>query len=243
MAKFLASVAVFFLLPSWTLFSDQSIGPTLQKILPAESRRVVQRIIQKNIRNYETYKGIESLCVTDVTVSDAETGEIEEAERAKYIQKSYFYEVSETEVLEYTKNGEAADLDDYDKDDRQPAYQIFDGKSLERFDINVVGITMMKGQRCYRLQVVPKQNTDRHFKGTVFVNVDSLNTVYLEGTVADYPFGLKKMKMVFSFQPLGELSVFTEATVDLLIHVPIIKPNTRVLIRTVTLENKPIPAD
>jgi len=46
---------------------------------------------------------------------------------------------------------------------------------------------------------------------------------------------------MFSFRSLGDLFAVKKSTIDLMIHVPIIKPNTRVLITTQYLESKPIP--
>jgi len=225
----------------WAINAQGQPKSVAKKITPEMSQKIVRQILDKNIRIFKKYKGVESLRVTTSEFYDLETGELEESESVKYVQKSYFYEVPETTVLEYRKNGKIVDPSEYDSDDNLPGYQIFDEKGPERFEITITGTQSRNGRDCYVLKILPKQQTSRHFKGTVFVDVDSLETVYLEGTIADYPFGLKKMNMTFTFESLGEIFVFTHATVDLLVHVPIIKPNTRILITTRTMENKPIP--
>jgi len=208
---------------------------------PELSEEIVNRIIEKNIGILQKYRGVASLQRSITQVFNSETGEVTETVELKTLKKSYFQEPSETTVLEYKKNGIIEDPEDYKEDKRPPAYQVFDQKSRERFDYKVAGTKEINNQNCYILKVLPRQNTERHFKGTVYVNTDSLNTVYLEGTIADYPFGLKDMNMTFTFESLGELYAFKKATIELFIHVPIIKPNTRILITTDSLQNKPIP--
>ena len=231
--------AIVFFLLFLPLTNGVSI-PVSETITAEQSQQILQRILDRSDRVFNKYRGIESLRITTTEFFDAKTGELEDTESVKYVQKSYFYEVPETSVIEYKKNGKLVDPSEYDVDDDLPGHQIFDKKSGEHFDITVTGRQRYQGQDCYVLEVLPRQLTRRHFKGTVLVGVDSLALVYLEGTIADYPFGLKQMNMTFSFESLGELSAFTKATVELLIHVPIIKPNTRILVETLTLENKPI---
>jgi hypothetical protein len=225
----------------WALSTGISSLNAESGISSEQSNEILNRILEKNSNIFKKYKGVESIQRSLTQMFDSETGEVTESVELKTIQKSYFYEPSEVTVLEYKKNGEVLDPEDYKKDKRPPSYQIFGEKSRERFDIKVVGTRQMEGQNCYILNVLPKQDTDRHFKGTVFVDINSLKTVFLEGTIADYPFGLKDMKMRFSFRSLGELFVVKNSTIDLMIHVPIIKPNTRVLITIHYLESKPIP--
>jgi hypothetical protein len=233
-------LTIIMMLVTFELMAVESITSPGTKISPKQSQEILQRILDKNINIFKKYKGVESKRITTTKIYDSETGELEETETVKYIEKSYFYEAPETTVLEYKKNGKIVDNSEFDKNTDPPAFQIFDEKSPERFEITVTRAVIHAGRECYVLDVIPKEATRRHFKGIVLVDVNSLETVYLKGTIADYPFGLKKMEMIFNFESLGDIFVFTKATVDLLVHVPIIKPNTRILITTLTLENKPI---
>lgn len=58
--------------------------------------------------------------------------------------------------------------------------------------------------------------------------------------VADRPIGVKALNITFAFETLGEVFVFNKATVEVLLHIPIVKPITRILITTLASEHKPI---
>ncbi|MBU3914169.1 hypothetical protein KKA14_01410 [bacterium] len=209
-------------------------------ITPEVSRMIINRIKNKAALVFKKYRGIESEQEINSQIFDSETGALRETERVVYIIKEYYYEKPEIIVLEYERNGKKVPLSEYKKRDDDPGYQIFDTEGEKRFEIKIIGHKVIEGQLCYQIKVTPKEMTVRHFNGYVFVRVDNLNVVFSEGSIAKHPMGLKKMDMKLYFEPIGEVSALRSSDISLLIHVPFIKPNTRIDINTKVLKKIPI---
>lgn len=145
MNKLFVSVLILMALPSMLVFADLN-GRDTTNINPAESRKILQRIVDKNMTMFRKYRGVESKLQTTSNKYDAETGKLEETVTVLVMQNAYFYEIPETTVLQYQKNGEIIAPDEYEPSSELPGHPLFDDQSSEHFDITVKG-TQMRGGR------------------------------------------------------------------------------------------------
>ncbi len=205
------------------------------------SKLVVKRIREKYVDFYRKYKGVETKREKYTRYFDQKTGKVKKTERVVYLEKSYFYEEPIIEVLEYEKNGKKLPVSKYKRYESELMYHIFDERGKERFDVRVVGFKMIKGNNCYVIKVMPRERTERHYKGNIFFSVDTLNLISFEGTLGKYPIGLDELDIQLFYESKGDFTTLKNSVVNLFINVPVIMPHTRIAVDTKILEYKPIP--
>ncbi|MBT4644233.1 MAG: hypothetical protein HOC09_35980, partial [Deltaproteobacteria bacterium] len=81
-------LTIIMMLVTFELMAVESITSPGTKISPKQSQEILQRILDKNINIFKKYKGVESKRITTTKIYDSETGELEETETVKYIEKS-----------------------------------------------------------------------------------------------------------------------------------------------------------
>jgi hypothetical protein len=217
---------MFFLLSSLPLpATDIMVKPITAEL----SEEIISRIRRRAITGYRRYRGIETKREINTKEYNAKTGELISTSRALIIYREYFYEIPETEVLGYIKDGQEKPASDYRKSKEMPGYQIFDEEGAKRYQIEVVGYRTIKNQRCYQIEVTPKQKTRRHFKGAIFARVDNLEIVSIEGTIGNFPLGVKELSTKLSTTASGDLTVLKSGIIKLRIYFPLLYPDTRIV--------------
>jgi hypothetical protein len=210
-------------------------------ITPAQSEEIISRIRQKAIAGYRKYRGIETTREINTEEYEAKTGKLKSTSKALIIFREYFYEIPDTKVLRYIKNGQEKPVSDYRKSKDMPGYPVFDEEGAKRYTVRVVGYKMIADQRSYQIDIKPKRKTVRHFEGALYARVDNLEIVMIEGTVGDLPFGVKELSTKLSTGASGDLTVLTSGIIKLRIYVPLLYPDTRLVTSIKVLGHKPIP--
>jgi hypothetical protein len=217
---------MFFLLSSLPLpATDIMVKPITAEL----SEEIISRIRRRAITGYRRYRGIETKREIYTKEYNAKTGELKSTSRALIIYREYFYEIPDTEVLSYRKDGQEKPASDYRKSEEMPGYQIFDEEGAKHYQIEIVGYRTIKNQRCYQIEVTPKQKTRRHFKGAIFARVNNLEIVSIEGTIGNLPLGVKELSTKLSTTASGDLTVLKSGIIKLRIHLPLLYPDTRIV--------------
>lgn len=218
-------------------FSKSSAGT----VSPDEAGRVLNEIFSRYIDIYHKYRGVES--VRNEIIREYETGtdKLLSVSEITVMRTDYFYERPLAEVRAYKKNGKAMEPSTlhYQKD--MPSFPVFDERGRENYDIRITEKKLFKGRECYEVQVAPRKETARHFKGVLYYTVEKLDLVYLEGTVARLDFPVKSFKMEFNTIMYKGIPVTSDGRIFCRIKAPIIYPDTMIVSQITVLENKLIP--
>ena len=118
---------------------------------------------------------------------------------------------------------------------------VFDADGPKHYRIEVVDRSVMRRQPCYVLQVEPLEATVRHFRGTIYVHADTLFPVYMDGSMADTPFGVDSMKFQAYLRQEGDLNVWESSTVTAVVDIPLLFPDTMFVSKSKVLEARGIP--
>ena len=210
-------------------------------ITTAQSEDIINRIRQRALAGYRRYRGIETRREINTEEYNAETGRLKSTSRALIIFREYFYEIPDTRVLRYTENGQKKPVSDYRKSRDMPGYPVFDEEGAKRYRVKVVGYKMIENQRCYQIEIQPKQKTRRHFAGALYARVDNLEIILIEGTVGDLPLGIKELHTKLFTRSSGELTVLRSGIIKLRVYLPLLYPDTYYVTSITVLEHRPIP--
>ncbi len=234
--KILIPLCLIFILP-FLMAPGLSAGRTAA-LSPEEEDRVLKTAFEKGTEIYTKYRGIESLRNELIREYDPETGELRSTSEVMTRRKEYFYAMPEIEVLAYKKDGKEMDPAKYRVWKAMPLYPIFDARGRERYTLRITGRKKVAGKECYSVQVEPKQETPRHFRGTVYLAVKTLESVSLEGTMAKLDFPLKEFSINLSMTLVDAVPVAKTGTARIRVKVPIFYPDTIVESSITVLENR-----
>ena len=203
-----------------------------------ESDRVLKAAFGKGIEIYKKYRGIESLRKELIREYNPETGELRNTSEVTTRRKEYYYAMPEIEVLSYKKDGKEMDPAKYRVWKAMPLYPIFDERGRDRYTIQITGRKRVAGKECYCVQVEPKQESSRHFRGTIYLAVKTLESVSLEGTMAKLDFPLKEFSINLSMTQVDSVPVAKTGTARIRVKVPIFYPDTIIESSITVLESR-----
>ncbi len=69
------------------------------------------------------------------------------------------------------------------------------------YEVAIEGVEDAEGHECYRLALVALERDVEHFDGTVWLSIEHLAPVLIQGEVADPPFPVSEIKIDKSFLP------------------------------------------
>lgn len=205
---------------------------------PGEPDRVLAELYARGAEMYKTCKGVESLRREITKEYDPETNALRSTSEVASRRKEYFYDRPEIEVLSYTKDGVEMKPSQLRTWKSLPAYPVFDEKGRERYDVRIAGKKWIRGTSCYRIEVKPRKETSRHFKGDIYVAVRTLETVFIEGTLAKLEFPILDIRMEIYTTLLGTVPVAQNGRVRVRVNVPVFFPDTIIETSFTVLENR-----
>ena len=214
-------------------------SPVLAAPLP-DGDALFAQLRAKYSTMYEKYKGIEVKRRSYIERFDSKTGEKVGSSRVLVVVQEFFYKKPTREVLEFTKNGEKRDPEDFGTRDTDPILPILDSDGAKNYSLRVLGNKKVLSQDCYELEVVPKKKTTSHFMGKLYVNAQTLDLVLIDGGKADLPFVVDALDFKIYSKEQGELSVPTKTTFRIEIDVPIVFSDVLLVIKTETLSARGI---
>lgn len=218
-----------------------SPGPDAAGVSAGRYGEVLAAIRANAARVYSAYEGVEARRSAVSRVYDSRSGKLIESAEVLLIRREYFRRRPEYTALRYVKNGEELPPEKFSYRTRDPIHLPFDVDHDVNYRERVAGTAVVEGVRCYEIELIPRQKTARHFSGRAFFAVDGLALRYLEGTLADNPFGVKSLKLRLYFRSLGEASVVDRGEYDIDVHVPILYPHRRIVHSFTSSEDRLIP--
>jgi hypothetical protein len=212
-----------------------------QAVSPDESDRLLKEILSKGLDMYHKYKGVEYLRTEVISEYEPKTNKLQRASEITVTRTDYFYEKPVGEVKTYKKDGKEMKPSKFNYMVFMPTFPMFDERGRENYDLRITDKKIFNGRECYLVQVTPRKETSRHFKGVLYYTVKNLELVYFEGTLAKLDFPLKDFKIEFNTVMFNGIPVFSNGKVYLKIKIPIIYPETQIISNITVLENKLIP--
>ncbi len=209
---------------------------------PSAPREGVLAAIQENaVRVYEAYDGVEARRHAFSLVYDSRTGELVESSEVLMLRREYFRRRPEFTALRYVKNGEELPPEKFGYRTRDPMHLPFDRDNDANYEVRIVGESVVNGERCYEVDISPRRRTARHFSGRAFFSVRDLALLFLEGTLADNPFGVKSLRLRIHFRRLGAASVIERGEYRIEVHIPVLYPHRRIVHSFTSSDDRLIP--
>jgi len=234
--KFLFLFAVILI-----LCTPQFSKGSIEGVSPDEADRVLKEIFSKNIDMYHKYKGIKCFRTEVISEYDPKTSKLLSVSEITVTRTDYFYEKPVAEVKSYKKDGKVMKPSKFDYLILMPSFPVFDEKGRDNYDIMITEKKIFNGKECYLVQVTPKKETSRHFKGFLYYTVKNLDLIYFEGTLAKLDFPLKYFKIELNTVMYKGIPVLSNGKAYLRVKVPILYPDTNIVSNLTVLENKLIP--
>lgn len=230
-------------LAPWFLLVCSAPALAQEKAPLPDGEELFKRIVEHHRPMYEKYRGIEAKAETKSWIYDSETNELKETSEMITVGKQLFYEKpQEPKVLKYVKNGEELPPEEFKhRGGGEPMFPVFDPDGPEHYRIEVVDRAAMRRQPCYVLEVKAKEATAKHFVGTIYVNAETLDLVFMDGGMADTPFGVDSMTFQAYMKQVGDLSVWESSTFTAVVDIPILFPDMKMVSESKVLEAKGIP--
>jgi hypothetical protein len=156
-------------------------------------------------------------------------------------RKEFFYKRAKYDVLKYIKDGKEQPGWKYNFMTRKPVYPPFDADNDKNYTIRLLGKKMIADIQCWEFDVIPKKKTTRHLKGKMYFSVNGLDLVLIEGTVADYPIGVKSLFIEIYFKKLGEAYVASRGTYTFVVDIPLFYPHKKFVQTFTSRDDRLIP--
>ncbi len=183
---------------------------------------LIEKLYQKMVPVYEKYEGV--LSVRDITAvsRDPENGEVLKRFEARIERRDHFYKTPQIKALKYVENGKERRTSRYDTREIEPLHPVFDKNGKVHYDLKIAGSETVSGRKCVKIEVIPKSETTRHFKGHIFVDPEKLEIVRMTGSPAKLHWAMLHFSFDYHFDSLEGFPVLSRGTVKARVRVPLI---------------------
>ncbi|MEQ9365110.1 MAG: hypothetical protein RIF32_12740 [Leptospirales bacterium] len=213
-----------------SIVPDLAPAPAVQpKLRPARAisetqAEILRRIQLRGRRVFENFAGIAGRRHSLVRVYDGETRTLKHTIRLTADRKDYYEGLAEVTVLRYSKGERELPPSEFGYHEFEAPLPLFDEHGEKNYRFRLLPAVRIEGRLCHRLQVLPRANTKRHFRGDLYFAVDSLELKYLKGSYARLQIGLRSFWFAFHFRehPLG-VPVFTRGRAEGRVYFPLIR--------------------
>ncbi len=190
-------------------------------------QEIILKIREKTAAVYRKYTGVE--CTREIVSRqyDSRDNSYRGGYTVQLRRREFFHKKAEYKVLKYIRDEKEEPGWKYNYPTRSPVYQPFDPDTERNYITRLRGKKNIDGIQCWEFEVIPKKNTSRHLKGNVYFSIGSLDLIYLEGTVADYPIGLKSLSIAIHFKKLDDAYVASRGSYTFIVHVPLFYPHRK----------------
>jgi hypothetical protein len=234
-------IAVSIITAMAVLAPHLSIGGS-DAVTPEESERVIRELYALGGDMYRKYSGVESLRKEIINEYDPANNALRSVSELTTKRMDYFYDDAIVEVQAYKKDGKEMDRSKFKPWKSKPTYPVFDEKGRDNYSVRIAERKIINGRGCYRVQVLPRKETSRHFRGDVYYTVKKLEAVYIDGTVAKLDFPLKYFKIELELEPKNGVPVISSGKVHVRVNVPLFYPDTMIVTSMTVLESRLIPS-
>ncbi len=213
-------------------------NPTLERL----GQDIIRQIYEKTLPVYRKYIGVESTREIVSRQYDSRDNSYRGGYTVLLRRRECFYRKATYKVLKYEKNGKPEPAWKYNYPTRSPAHLPFGPDTDVNYATRLTGKKTIEGIPCWEFEVVPKKKTSRHMKGFIYFSVKGLDLLYLEGTVAYYPPGLKSLAMAVFFKKLDDAYVMSRGAYTFVVHVPLFYPHRKFEQSFTSRDDRLIPA-
>ena len=196
----------------------------------SDNDTVIEKIRHKYAQQYERYKGFTSTGEFNTRILNSNTGNETGTTYVLQQRKDYFGARPEIKAIKYIDNGKEKNPSDYKPMPVEPGHLLFDSQHDSHYNVTVTGRKKINGQDCYELKITPLAKTDKHIMGMLYCSVADYRPVYLEGSLAKMPAGMESMRMKFYYAVKGEPFVLQKSWYDMVIDIPVVFPDKRLII-------------
>ncbi|MBP7734509.1 MAG: hypothetical protein KA369_00920 [Spirochaetes bacterium] len=207
-------------------------------VTPEESNRIIALSFERGIELHKKYSGVESLRKEIISEFDPETKKLKSVSEVTMKRKDFFYSTPEVEVLAYKKDGKEMEPSKFRVMKAMPLFPVFDEKGRDNYAITVTERITFNGRECYRVQVEPRKETSRHFRGSFLVTVRGMETIYIEGTMAKLGFPIKEFRISLNTKNIDNVPLTQTGKVHIRVNVPLFYPDTILESTLTTIETK-----
>ncbi len=205
-------------------------------VMPEESDQVVAKVLEKYSGIFRKCSGVESVRKEVISEFDPATNTLRSVSEVTMKRKDYFYKSPEVEVLTYKKDGKELEPSKFRITKVMPFYPFFDDKGRENYRITAAEKIHHNGKNCYRIQVDPRKQTSRHFKGNVYVTVKDMEIIHLEGTMAKLDFPIMEFSLALVIKVIDDVWVTQSGEIRVRVSVPLFYPDTLLVSTLTTLD-------
>jgi hypothetical protein len=223
-----------------TMVSDQALSYGEDTITPEKSKAIIKKIQHKYEPIYKKFQGIEQVRHVTMKEYDVTSNKLLSTSILKVSRKDYFYDTPEVKILSYIKDGKETKPQEFRQRKQKPMLPIFDRQGPKNYRVTCTGYKIVNGIRCYWVQVDPREDTERHFKGHIYFNPNTLDHVGAEGTMAKLAYPIKKIWMKFTFTSIMGIPAVETANIEVKVHVPVFYPNRKLVSRIKGTNSRPI---
>jgi hypothetical protein len=180
---------------------------------------LIDEIYQKMAPIYEKHEGVLSVREITAVSKDPENGEVLKRFEAKIERRDHFYKTPQIKALKYVENGKETRTSKYDTREIEPFYPVFDKNGKAHYDLKIAGNETVTGRNCVKIQVIPKSQTTRHFKGYIFVDPQKLEIVKMAGSPAKLHWAMLHFSFDYHYNSLEGFPVLSHGTVKARVKV------------------------
>jgi hypothetical protein len=209
----------------WCAFLVGSLG-TVATAATGDDE-ILGKIRAKALHMYAKYDGVESKRDTLSRQYDSRNGRLLATYRIIVLRSEFFYRRPTYVTLQYFKDGKELPPEDYSYRTREPVYPPFDPDNDKNYSVRLKGQALLSGRKCWEVEILPKKRSSRHLSGIALFDSDTLDLVYLEGTVSRLPIGVRRVYMKLFFKNLQDATVISQGEILFEVHVPLIYPHKR----------------
>ena len=204
---------------------------------------IIDRIYQRVSELEAKYPDTRIRRTMTVRELDPDSGKVRKTSVSEQEVAARVGERPQIKVLSCTVNGASAKPEACERKerDRKPPFRIFGPTGHDHYRFELLPQPPGGETSFYRLRVIPKQKTKRHFEGVLEFTRSDLSLHSSHGTIAAFPMGMKKMELELFFEDLDGRAVPSRTRMDMTLYVPLVL-NSRVISESVTSESR-IPTD
>lgn len=210
------------------------------EIAPDVSEKIIQSLRERYIPMYKKYQGVASDRQVEIKTYNSTSGELLHIAQVLSTRKDYFYKEPEVEIRRYIVDGKEEKPSKYKPLIYEPGYPVFDENGHKHYETRVCGYKIIRGRRCYEVDVVPKTATKLHYQGKLYYDMENLDLVFSSGGLGNLSFPLKGLRMDLYTEDLEDLTVVSTGVITAWVDLPVILPDRRIESRIKVLKNRPI---
>ena len=195
--------------------------------LPARadlSEAELVRTLRERAKPYfAKFKGVRTTRTITSKEMDPSSGEVRTAKVFKVDFWNHFYLKPARHILTCKVDGAKAEPKECEPKgkDPKPIAPLFDKDSARNYKFKLLGKKTVHGIPCYKLMILPRKMTDQHMSGHMYLSVDKLEAVLLEGTMAKLPFPLKRFFIKLRFGQKDGFPMVKRGYLDIEVKVPV----------------------